>query len=189
MVPGTRAARTLSSGGIHELIFKSNLNCYGLLHLFMRSNGRNKLNLLCRIKPKQGSASPRPGMPKQIRAQAGGFTPFRPTPGLQALPTPGKMEVVEVGRQGEPIVFDNSQEIITAPRIVKNPNSNSFSIDVKATLKSDGRRSGPNRPTPRPPGPGRRVERRRSIHLPSPVARYLIPSACWSNEIFLLKCW
>ena len=112
-------------------------------------------------------------MPKQLRAQAGGFTPFRPTPGLQALPTPGNMEVVEVGRQGEPIVFDNNQEIITAPRIVKNPNSNSFSIDVKASLKSEGRRSGRIRATSGPAA--RRVERRRSIHLPSPVARCLTP--------------
>ena len=42
------------------------------------------------------------------------------------------MEVVEVGRQGRPVVFDNEQEIITGPRVVQS-SGNTFSVDVKAS--------------------------------------------------------
>ena len=61
------------------------------------------------------------GQVKGKQLHSGGFQPFRPP----MNPNPGKMEVVEVGRQGEPIFFDNEQEIITAPVVVKN-NKNSF---------------------------------------------------------------
>ena len=85
-------------------------------------------------------------------------------------PSPGKMEVVEVGRQGEPIVFDNDQEIITAPQIVKN-NKNSFSIDVKASFapQSSRGRGGPQQLRNGKQSPVRKVQRRRSVHLPRPV--------------------
>ena len=85
-------------------------------------------------------------------------------------PSPGKMEVVEVGRQGEPIVFDNDQEIITAPQIVKN-NKNSFSIDVKASFapQSSRGRVGPQQLRKGKQSPVRKVQRRRSVHLPRPV--------------------
>ena len=75
---------------------------------------------------------------------------------------PGKMEVVEVGRQGEPIVFDNDQEIITAPQIVKN-SKNSFSVDVKASFAPQSSRGrGQVRRQGKQQGPlVRRVERRR----------------------------
>ena len=69
------------------------------------------------------------GQVKGKQLHSGGFQPFRPP----MNPNPGKMEVVEVGRQGEPIVFDNEQEIITAPVVVKN-NKNSFSVDVVASF-------------------------------------------------------
>ena len=74
----------------------------------------------------------------------------------------GKMEVVEVGRQGEPIVFDNDQEIITAPQIVKN-SKNSFSVDVKASFAPQSSRGrGQVRRQGKQQGPVvRRVERRR----------------------------
>ena len=86
-------------------------------------------------------------------------------------PNPGKMEVVEVGRQGEPIVFDNEQEIITAPVVVKN-NKNSFSVDVVASFAPQSSQRG--RPQVRAGkvqsgSSPRRVERRRSVHLPRPV--------------------
>jgi len=85
-------------------------------------------------------------------------------------PSPGKMEVVEVGRQGEPIVFDNDQEIITAPQIVKN-NKNSFSIDVKASFapQSSRGRGGGQQLRKGKQSPVRKVQRRRSVHLPRPV--------------------
>ena len=82
---------------------------------------------------------------------------------------PGKMEVVEVGRQGEPIVFDNDQEIITAPQIVKN-SKNSFSVDVKASFAPQSSRGrGQVRRQGKQQGPlVRRVERRRGGQLLSP---------------------
>jgi len=125
---------------------------------------------LIRIKPKHHSASPRPPKAKQL-SHGGGFQPYRaellPRPARQITvdrsnrPIPGKTEVVEVvhpGRRGQPIVFDNDQEIITGPRIVKDPSTNSFSVDVKASFAPQGR-----------PNIQRRVERRRSIHLPKMV--------------------
>merc|ERR1712088_1139655 len=133
---------------------------------------------LIRIKPKHHSASPRPqlmsegGRGDQVsgkQLQPGGFQPFRPTP-LNNNPNPGKMEVVEVGRQGEPIVFDNDQEIITAPQIVKN-SKNSFSVDVKASFAPQSSRGrGQVRRQGKQQGPlVRRVERRRGVHLPRAV--------------------
>merc|ERR1719382_948168 len=128
---------------------------------------------LIRIKPKHHSASPRPqlmsdgqrGQVKGKQLHSGGFQPFRPP----MNPNPGKMEVVEVGRQGEPIVFDNDQEIITAPKIVKN-NKNSFSIDVKASFapQSSRGRGGPQQLRKGKQSPVRKVQRRRSVHLPRP---------------------
>ena len=144
-----------------------------------------------RIKPKHHSASPRPqlmsdgqrGQVKGKQLHSGGFQPFRPP----MNPNPGKMEVVEVGRQGEPIVFDNEQEIITAPVVVKN-NKNSFSVDVVASFAPQSSQRG--RPQLRKGkvqiffyfllffyfflkvqsgSSPRRVERRRSVHLPRPV--------------------
>ena len=134
------------------------------------------LMLMHRIKPKHHSASPRPqlmsdgqrGQVKGKQLHSGGFQPFRPT---MSNPNPGRMEVVEVGRQGEPIVFDNDQEIITAPKIVKN-NKNSFSVDVVASFAPQSSQRG--RPQQRKGkvqngSAVRRVERRRSVHLPRPV--------------------
>merc|ERR1712088_123603 len=133
---------------------------------------------LIRIKPKHHSASPRPqlmsegGRGDQVsgkQLQPGGFQPFRPTP-PNNNPNPGKMEVVEVGRQGEPIVFDNDQEIITAPQIVKS-SKNSFSVDVKASFAPQSSRGrGQVRRQGKQQGPlVRRVQRRRSVHLPRAV--------------------
>merc|ERR1719219_2453725 len=129
---------------------------------------------LIRIKPKHHSASPRPqlmsdgqrGQVKGKQLHSGGFQPFRPP----MNPNPGKMEVVEVGRQGEPIVFDNDQEIITAPKIVKN-NKNSFSVDVVASFAPQGSRGRPQQRKGKVQNGStvRRVERRRSVHLPRPV--------------------
>lgn len=129
---------------------------------------------LIRIKPKHHSAFPRPqlmsdgqrGQVKGKQLHSGGFQPFRPP----MNPNPGKMEVVEVGRQGEPIVFDNDQEIITAPKIVKN-NKNSFSVDVVASFAPQGSRGRPQQRKGKVQNGStvRRVERRRSVHLPRPV--------------------
>ena len=130
------------------------------------------LMVMLRIKPKHHSASPRPqlmsdgqrGQVKGKQLHSGGFQPFRPP----MNPNPGKMEVVEVGRQGEPIVFDNDQEIITAPKIVKN-NKNSFSVDVVASFAPQSSRGRPQLRKGKQSAGVRRVERRRSVHLPRPV--------------------
>ena len=88
---------------------------------------------------------------------------------------PGKMEVVEVGRQGEPIVFDNDQEIITAPQIVKN-SKNSFSVDVKASFAPQSSRGrGQVRRQGKQQGPlVRRVERRRGGELCIFITRIIL---------------
>ena len=115
------------------------------------------------------SEGQRGGQVKGKQLHSGGFQPFRPP---MMNPSPGKMEVVEVGRQGEPIVFDNDQEIITAPQIVKN-NKNSFSIDVKASFAPQSSRGrvggGPQQLRKGKQSPVRKVQRRRSVHLPRPV--------------------
>merc|ERR1712018_93710 len=140
---------------------------------------------LIRIKPKHHSASPRPqlmsdgqrgGQVKGKQLHSGGFQPFRPQPN-PINPNPGKMEVVEVGRQGEPIIFDNEQEIITADRVVKS-NKNSFSVDVAASFAPQTSQRGRGQQAQLRKGkvqnsggssPQRRIERRRSVHLPRPV--------------------
>ena len=151
------------------------------------------LTLMHRIKPKHHSASPRPqlmsdgqrggqmsdgqrgGQVKGKQLHSGGFQPFRPQPN-PTNPNPGKMEVVEVGRQGEPIIFDNEQEIITADRVVKS-NKNSFSVDVAASFAPQSSQRGRGQAQLRKgkvqnsvSTPQRRVERRRSVHLPRPVS-------------------